>query len=420
MIVPKTEIFRTAMILCAVCVCAESTTVSDFLKDVSKGIDTASKVRTFTAETAVPVIEDKTITFIFWLPDEGYTPKRVTLCVRTDKHIKKTVLKKAGKSSVFWAKVKKNTNSRIDYWYETEADGQTTRELDPLNRVIVYANPLVSTIKRVSDGLGSLELIPLLPSESPLIYRRDITIYLPPEYAANPEKRYPVLYMQDGQQLWDSSACAYGGWKMDKVANELIAAGEIEPIIIVGINNSSRRDDELMGWSAYHRVDSVKSNAKADPERILQTAVDFESYVIGTVKPLIDCMYRTKPEAEFTGTGGSSSGAMEALYLGFRNSSTFSKIAALSGGEAYYDDLISEYLPTDRSLKIYLDCGDQNLDAQLLTASVRMRDALVATGYTEGADLQWNLVEGAGHNEAAWAARVPEFLKFLHGIPKGN
>jgi hypothetical protein len=309
MIVPKTEIFRTAMILCAVCVCAESTTVSDFLKDVSKGIDTASKVRTFTAETAVPVIEDKTITFIFWLPDEGYTPKRVTLCVRTDKHIKKTVLKKAGKSSVFWAKVKKNTNSRIDYWYETEADGQTTRELDPLNRVIVYANPLVSTIKRVSDGLGSLELIPLLPSESPLIYRRDITIYLPPEYAANPEKRYPVLYMQDGQQLWDSSACAYGGWKMDKVANELIAAGEIEPIIIVGINNSSRRDDELMGWSAYHRADSVKSNAKADPERILQTAVDFESYVIGTVKPLIDCMYRTKPEAEFTGTGGSSSGA---------------------------------------------------------------------------------------------------------------
>lgn len=91
-----------------------------------------------------------------------------------------------------------------------------------------------------------------------------------------------------------------------------------------------------------------------------------------------------------------------------------------SGGEAYYDDLISDYLPTDRSLKIYLDCGDQNLDAQLLTASVRMRDALVATGYTEGADLQWNLVEGAGHNEAAWAARVPEFLKFLHGIPKGN
>lgn len=413
-----TGICLLTMTMCARNVCALSPAVSELVKALADGTNTERKMREFAAANAIPIVAGKRASFIYYKPEIEPTSDRVYLTLSASGETRTIRMKKAGKAPVFYAETALDPDGGLDYCFETERDGKRNRELDPFNPAISYGKPIFSTINPSPDTRGTLNLIPALPSGSPLVYRRDITVYLPPSYQSEGDRRYPVLYMQDGQQLWDSPACAYGGWKMNTAADALILAGKIEPVIIVGINNSSRRDDELMGWSAYHRADVATKNKSADPDRILRTALDFETYILDTVKPLIDARYRTKSGREFTGTGGSSSGAMEALYLAFNDSAVFSKVAALSGGLDYYDDLVSGYLPKGRDLRIYLDCGDRDLDAELLPATERMRDALLASGFGESGALAYYPAAGMGHNERAWAERVPRFLEFLYGTPK--
>lgn len=302
----------------------------------------------------------------------------------------------------------------LEYRFVVLQNGQEVlRTADPLQALIRYEAAPSSLIRRPGTPAPAVHRILRLASTNPYakIAARDVLIALPPGYFQNPETRYPVLYMHDGQQILDSPKAAYGGWKMDSIVAEMSARGEIRPPIVVGVYNSSKRSDELMGWSAAHRQDRAAQGAL--PADVENTAKAYDHFLVNEIKPLVDRLFRTLPDRGNTAIGGSSSGAMEALYQIFIHPDVFSGAAALSGGEEYYRDLMRDYFPGRTDLKIYMDCGDQGLDARLLTATLEMDAFLRQKGYVQGSGYDYWTVVAGEHNEANWASRVPRFLKLL-------
>ena len=251
---------------------------------------------------------------------------------------------------------------------------------------------------RVHENFGSMHL------DTP----RNVLVYLPPGYGETAEKRYPVLYMQDGQNLINPED-AFGGvvWGVDETAQSLILAGEIEPLIIVGIYNAGKL-----------RVDEY-TPVKSDIGRMRGHGGKADFYgrmIIEEVKPFIDTEYLTKPEREFTGLGGSSLGGLVSLYLGFKRPDIFSRLAILSPSVWWANNQIireaaklGERLP----LRIWLDIGKR--EGSRIKHQVRaLKEILLANGWQNNLDFAYYEFPEARHEEAAWAARFGEVLKFLY------
>ncbi len=237
---------------------------------------------------------------------------------------------------------------------------------------------------------------------------RKIHVYLPPGYDEDTEQRYPVIYMHDGQNLFDPSD-AFGGmpWAADETAQQLILSRAISPMIIVGIDNDGgARIDEYTPVAA-ERGRMRGRGGKAD---------DYGRMIIEELKPFIDGEYRTRPEREFTGLGGSSLGGLVSLYLGLKRPDVFSRLAVMSPSVWWANNQIireaakiAERLP----LRIWLDIGKR--EGPQIKHQVRaLKEILLANGWKSGEDFAYFEIPGAQHNEAAWAARFGEVLKFLY------
>jgi predicted alpha/beta superfamily hydrolase len=226
---------------------------------------------------------------------------------------------------------------------------------------------------------------------------RDIIVWLPPSYKSDTGKRYPVLYMHDGQNLFDPKTSSFGiDWQLDEAADSLIKAEAIKEIIIVGIYNTPDRSPEY-GDTELGRT--------------------YMNFIVNTLKPYIDKNYRTLPDRENTATGGSSMGGLISLMLAWEQSETFSKAACLS--PAFHIDEI-DYIGKvkagiKKQLKIYIDIGTVDLEARLKPGVDEMVNGLEKLGYKPGTDLYYYLDEGAAHSESAWAKRNWRYLEFLFG-----
>lgn len=231
-----------------------------------------------------------------------------------------------------------------------------------------------------------------------------VIVYLPPGYEESPQRRYPVLYMQDGQNLFDEETAFAGNeWHVDETAQRLIAEGLIAPLIIVGIWNAGEaRVDEYTPTFDSSQEAGGKANLYA---RML----------IEELKPHIDATYRTRPEPEHTGIGGSSLGALLALHLALTHPSTFRRVAALSPA-IWWDGriLVREVLTLAERppLRIWLDAGTAE-GKEVIDDARLLRDALLARGWRLDHDLRYLESEGAGHDESAWASRMPQVLQYL-------
>ena len=238
---------------------------------------------------------------------------------------------------------------------------------------------------------------------SQFLQSRDVLVYLPPAYAAEPTKRFPVLYLHDGQNLFDPATAFGEDWKVDSTAETLIQKGEIEPIIIVGIANSGeKRIDEYTPT----KDESKQKGGGADK---------YGQMLVSELKPFIDRTYRTLPEASNTGLGGSSLGGLISMHLGLRHSQVFGKLAVLSPS-VWWDsrEIVTEVqaLQSKLPLRIWLDAGTK--EGPDVTNDARMlRDALVAKGWKLEDDLKYFEAEGGEHNERAWGSRVDRVLKYL-------
>lgn len=236
---------------------------------------------------------------------------------------------------------------------------------------------------------------------------RNVLVYLPPGYGANPGQRYPVLYMHDGQNLMIPQD-AFGGvvWGVDKTAQQLILAGEIEPLIIVGIYNSGKRIDE------YTPVKSNVGRMKGHGGQ----ADFYGRMIVEDLKPFIDEKYLTKPEREFTGIGGSSLGGLVSLHLGFKRPDVFSRLAVMSPAVWWANNqIIREIAATAERipLRIWLDIGKK--EGSRIKHQVRaLKEILLANGWQTGLDFAYLEIPEARHDESAWAARFDQVLRFLY------
>lgn len=230
-----------------------------------------------------------------------------------------------------------------------------------------------------------------------LNYQRDIIVWLPPSYKKNLKKRYPVLYMHDGQNVFDPSTSFAGyDWRVDEVADSLMTMKKMEEIIIVGIYNSP---DRLPEYS-----DSPLGNA-------------YVNFVINVVKPLVDSTYRTKPDRKHTAVMGSSMGGVASLIFVWKRPDVFSMAGCLSSAWWYDNEKtlkeIEHYSGPKKDVRIYLDCGGREKD--LVNGYHRMVKILKSKGFNKGKDLAYHLEPAAVHNEQAWAARVWRPLMFMFG-----
>ena len=367
-----------------------------------------------------PIIEKGYVNFLYYSENPKNDIYKVSITGDFNKKSVKDFMIRVGNTNLFYKAVKIKEPDNQQYFfsiYKNKSD--SFEERDYFNKNISFDRKPISILRTRDSKYGSIQYLPRLEPNSENITKRNINIYLPPQYFKNIETRYPVIYMQDGQQIWDSKSCSHGGWKMDTITNNLINNGDIEPVIIVGIWNSPKRDDEYMGWSEYHRNNQkeVKKN-EDDKELVKQIALDYEDYINNIIKPYVDSNFRTKPEKEYTAIGGASSGAMISLYMGFKYSNIYSKVIALSGGFDYYIDITKfDFYKKESGLKIYLDCGNSDLDAKLLPATIILKDSLInSLDFTENDNLLYYLEEKSGHNEREWSKRVEKFLKFLFAV----
>jgi predicted alpha/beta superfamily hydrolase len=234
--------------------------------------------------------------------------------------------------------------------------------------------------------------------------KHDFVVYVPPMYDAQPDRRYPVLFMQDGQNLFDPETSFIKGnyWRMGETADELIVAGQIEPQVIVGIYNTGvRRIDEYTPTE-----DRRLGGGQADA---------YGQMLVEELKPFIDHTYRTLPGADNCGMGGSSLGGLVSLYLGLRYTWVFGKLAVMSPSVWWHNRAILKTVAQIRKkpdLKIWLDIGTREGMRALPDARALKRD-LIHKGWKRGRDLGYMEMQGGEHSESAWAQRVAPMLKFL-------
>ena len=240
---------------------------------------------------------------------------------------------------------------------------------------------------------------------------RDVIVYLPPGYDANSKKHYPVFYMGDGQNIFDGATSYIPGqeWRADEVAQALIQAGKIEPLIIVGVYNAGV---ERVNEYTAEQDPKYKAGGKADL---------YGRFLVEELKPFIDKTYRTKTDAKNTGLGGSSLGGLISLYLGLNYPTVFTRIAVVSPSVWWANNQIVRYAEAQRRkppLRIWLDIGTkEGRDAKEAQATVDgarlLKKTLIRKGWEEGKDLKYFEAEDAEHNEKAWAARIDQILEFL-------
>jgi predicted alpha/beta superfamily hydrolase len=235
---------------------------------------------------------------------------------------------------------------------------------------------------------------------------REIIVYVPPGYDEQTERRYPVLYMHDGQNLFDGRTSFIPGrtWEMREQADAAILAGTVEPLVIVGIYNGG--DQRLAEYTPER--DWQMGGGDADRYGLMLTR---------ELMPFIAGRYRVCRERASTGMGGSSLGGLVTLYLGLRPALEFGKLAVLSPSVWWNHKSILGYLNErapriPEKPRIWLDVG-MGEGRRTIDNAAQLNRRLAALGWVPDENLHFEQVEGGTHDEASWAKRVRPMLEFL-------
>jgi predicted alpha/beta superfamily hydrolase len=233
---------------------------------------------------------------------------------------------------------------------------------------------------------------------------RAVSVYLPAQYMEQEERRFPVLYLQDGQNLFDGRTSYIVGrtWNAHTTADRLTERGEIEPLILVGIANTG-----LRRMAEYTPTRDFKMGGGEGRS--------YGRLLIEELKPLIDRSYRTLAGPANTGVGGSSLGGLISLYLGFAHPEVFGKIAVMSPSLWWDHRSILNAIndqKTKPDLRIWLDMGTAE-GLRPLRDTDMLEGLLLKRGWRAGVDLTYEKAQGAVHEERAWSERFGDVLRFL-------
>ncbi|RHW19449.1 hypothetical protein D1610_02655 [Sphingomonas gilva] len=262
-----------------------------------------------------------------------------------------------------------------------------------------------------------------------------ITIWLPPGYDAG-RGRYGVLYMHDGQNLFDPTRSGFGKvWAVDKAVTRLTAKRAIDPVIIVGVWNTGK--DRYRTYFPQALYEDAPPPLRAEFDRLAGGPVISDAYLrflVEELKPAIDRDYRTRPDPRRTSIMGSSMGGLISLYAIARHPNVFGNAGCVSthwplGDPAKVGPLDAEVaalwrrfvareLAEPRGRRIWFDHGDQTLDAAYGPYQKRIDAQLAELGWREGRDMKTKVYPGTAHEENSWAARMDEVLTWL--LAKGD
>lgn len=296
---------------------------------------------------------------------------------------------------------------------------------------VILQQPLQAQQLMPQVTKGTIKHIPLL--ESSLIDPRPIFVWLPPGYSKS--NQYEVLYMHDGQMLFDANTTwNKQAWEIDDIAGALIEQGKLRPFIVVGIpNNGAKRHSEFFPQQPFENMTPEQQNALYQAERsadlpLFATKVYSDNYlafIVTELAPYIESHFSVKKGGANRYIGGSSMGGLISWYGLLQYPSEFAGAICMSthwpGGfeangasfPAFYD-FIAEKLPILRSQKVYFDYGDATLDAMYPPLQKQIDNLFQSASYPES---QWQsrYFPGENHSEEAWAKRLHLPLTFLFG-----
>lgn len=249
------------------------------------------------------------------------------------------------------------------------------------------------------------------------LLNRDIKIYLPFGYDPSGDVTYPVVYMHDGQNLFFAGG-PYGSWHVETAYDGLIAKGLIDPLIIVGINNTNDRIAEYTPTLDSNYAGSGKGES-------------YVNFIINDLMPFINSNYKTKTGPENTAIIGSSLGGLISLYASWNHPEIFGKAGCLSSS-LWWDEnnllnQVLSYSAEKKSVKYWIDCGtaegndgdDQDPDTDndgrtyMIEDSRTLAYKLSSLGWQDNVDICYKEDVGAAHNEAAWSGRIDEVLYYF-------
>jgi predicted alpha/beta superfamily hydrolase len=259
-----------------------------------------------------------------------------------------------------------------------------------------------------------------MPSQ--LVAARNVDVWLPPGYATDTDRRYPVVYMHDGQNLFDP-ATSFGGvdWAMDEAMTRLIADGKARPAIVVGVWNTNKRREEYMPRRPVEGAGkigfSVPGADKVKADMILSD--QYLRFLVEELKPFIDANYRTLPARADTFIMGSSMGGLISQYAMSKYPEVYGGAGCLSthwpAGDGIALQDFAAHLPDPATHRYWFDFGTRTLDSSYEKYQVRADEALRKAGYVDGQNWITRKFEGAEHSEKAWRLRVDQPLQFLLG-----
>lgn len=257
------------------------------------------------------------------------------------------------------------------------------------------------------QATGSVDSYQDVPSA--YVPARNIDVWLPPSYATHPKRRYPVLYMHDGQNLFDPSMSFTGiDWDVDGTMTNLIDAHRVREAIVVAISNTPLRGNEYM-----------PAKAASLEQRAYVLSDGYLRFIVQELKPAIDATYRTKPAREDTMVMGSSMGGLISAYAMSEYPDVFGAAGGISthwpANDGAVIDYLAAHLPARRTHRFYFDHGTATLDAGYAPYQQRMDAILREAGWREDRAFMSREFPGAEHNERAWRDRLEVPLQYLLG-----
>lgn len=333
------------------------------------------------------------------------------------------ILMQVGKTNFYYTSLPKPEGNELTYHFAYRNNqGDKIVLCDPLNPVITLgavteanAFPHASLYRLDDSDAPQIELAhPHFRSPHKQIPSRPLYAYLPPSYYKDESKYYPVLYLHDGQNVFDGlRETSDGGWHVHHTTDRMIQEGIIEELIIIAIPHAS----------SEYRLAEYTPSFSSQNDGLRGFGPIYLDFVLNYIKPYIDGKFRTLPNKPCTTLCGSSLGALISFWGAYTYADMVGNIGCLSPSawfESFQGDNILKWIARKGKfpLRIYLDTGTGGESQDGLSFTREVHEALIKEGWEDQKDLLYLEEEGAMHTEAAWRRRFPHFLRFIYGLDR--
>ncbi|WNC72303.1 alpha/beta hydrolase-fold protein [Thalassotalea psychrophila] len=247
--------------------------------------------------------------------------------------------------------------------------------------------------------------------------QRKVRIYLPPHYKDSNE-RFPVIYMTDGQNVFDDKTANAGEWQMDELMEKFAENGSALTSIVVAVDHAG--DNRRMEYLPFNDDDKVAHGI--DGKHLAEAkGAEFADWLVNELKPSIDKQYRSKPEREYTSLMGSSMGGLISCYTALRHQEVISKAACLSSAflkrlvGSHFIDYIKQ-TPKKYPMKFHIDIGDNEFGLfgdNILKETQEVYEELLLAGFNKP-ELRYQIIQGGTHDEPSWRSRTEDILLWLN------